>query len=207
VLREIAACSRQGESVERVEQLADRLLKLSHDQAIMLTGTDQPIPSGVVRRADGALLDDGRVDRLFTTRELLAAEHTVLTSMHTRANDNAAVVPERRVHDLIASHRVQLTDDQQSMVESLTTSGAGMEVVVGIAGAGKTHQPRRRAPGLAGRADRSTRLRARRRRSTQPRNRDRHPLTHDRDALRLGRPKVRTPRARKGVSSGRGADR
>ena len=128
----------EGATVERVEYLADRLLDLAHDQTIMLTHADQPTPAGVVRRADGAAITDGRVDRLMTTRELLAAEYAVLDSMRARAGDGVAVVPERAVGDLIAGRDVALAPDQQRMVESLTTSGAGMQAVVGLAGSGKT---------------------------------------------------------------------
>jgi conjugative relaxase-like TrwC/TraI family protein len=138
VLRAVADALPEGATVAHIEYLTDRLLDLSHEQTVMLTRPDQPLPRGVVRRADGTTIADGRVDLPFTTRELLAAECAVLDSMRDRADDRIAIVPQASVRDLIAGHEVPLAPEQRQMVESLTTSGAGMQAVVGLAGSGKT---------------------------------------------------------------------
>lgn len=76
-------------------------------------------------------------DRLFTTRELLAKEGQVVEDARARAEAGVAVVEGEVVAGVLAE-RPTISDEQREVVERLTTSGAGVEVVVGRAGTGKT---------------------------------------------------------------------
>ena len=76
-------------------------------------------------------------DRLFTTRELLAKEQSVVEDARARARAGVGVAAEEVVAGVLGA-RPTISDEQRAMVERLTTSGAGVEVVVGRAGTGKT---------------------------------------------------------------------
>lgn len=76
-------------------------------------------------------------DRIFTTRELLAKEGQVVADARARAEAGVAVVEEEVVTAVLEA-RPTISDEQRRMVERLTTSGSGVEVVVGRAGTGKT---------------------------------------------------------------------
>jgi ATP-dependent exoDNAse (exonuclease V) alpha subunit len=68
---------------------------------------------------------------------LLAAEHELLTRATGHRNASAALIPEHIVDQVLADHP-QLDTDQAAMVRSLATDGAGVSVVVGKAGTGKS---------------------------------------------------------------------
>lgn len=139
VIQAVAQAAPRGATVEQIEQHADRVIDHAADR-IALLGPKDPIPRGSSLRADGAKLVDGRADRAFTTRELLAKEQAIITAMRDRAHDNCARVPTEQVRHVLNArpeHR-KLAPDQRGMVETLTTSGAGIQVVVGLGGAGKT---------------------------------------------------------------------
>lgn len=74
--------------------------------------------------------------RRYSTADLLATEECALRTAISRAEERVAVVApevvEAAIQDAVLSH------DQDSAVRRLLTSGAGVEVIVGPAGAGKT---------------------------------------------------------------------
>jgi ATP-dependent exoDNAse (exonuclease V) alpha subunit len=83
------------------------------------------------------LITDAPVEvRRYSTADLLVTEATALRSAVERSDDRAAVVPEETVHVALAG--AALSADQDAAVRRMLTSGAGVEVVVGPAGAGKT---------------------------------------------------------------------
>ncbi len=87
---------------------------------------------------------DGRVtavvrtvaERRYSTAELLLAEHELLQRGRDRAGAGVAQVPARVVDRVVAGRG--LDADQEAMVRAVTGSGAGVDVVVGKAGTGKT---------------------------------------------------------------------
>ncbi len=107
---------------------------------VVLLERDEPVPLLAAARADGTRHDDHRTDHAYTTRELLDAEHRVVESMHERAHADAARLSASRVATMLDTRpeSQRLAPEQRQMVERLTTSGAGVEVVVGLGGAGKT---------------------------------------------------------------------
>jgi conjugative relaxase-like TrwC/TraI family protein len=74
--------------------------------------------------------------RRYSTADLLATEAAALRSAAGRADEHAGVVPDEVVSACITG--AGLSADQGAAVRRMLTSGAGVEVVVGPAGAGKT---------------------------------------------------------------------
>lgn len=130
----------QGASVAQLERLADAILDHAHRDIVQLRSAATPAPDRDAKRADERALTDQRDTTTYTTRELLDAELTIIDVAHQRAHDHAAVVKQRDVERVLSqrSEQRRLSDEQHRMVTQLTTSGAGVEVVVGLAGAGKT---------------------------------------------------------------------
>jgi len=72
----------------------------------------------------------------YTTRDLLAQEESLLRSAEERLDAGVGVVDGAVVDAVVAGRG--LSAEQEAMVRSLTSSGAGVELVVGRAGTGKT---------------------------------------------------------------------
>ncbi|MCB0878816.1 MAG: relaxase domain-containing protein [Thermoleophilia bacterium] len=132
-----------GATVNQLERLADAFIDRAIDEGriVQLNSDDAKSPEGDALRGDGTVLRDGRADTPFTTTELLAAELSIIRSAYERASEQVATVERRDLDRVLAGRdeRRRLSAEQQRMVEQLTTSGAGMEFVVGLAGAGKTY--------------------------------------------------------------------
>jgi conjugative relaxase-like TrwC/TraI family protein len=129
-----------GGDVDQVLELADAVLadgsvtvQLDHAQAdVQRLAADQAI-----RRADGvmvaAVVDEAR----YSTPELLALEQRALASAVQRHDAGVAVAANPALEAALA-RRPSISGEQADMVSRLVTSGAGVEAVVGKAGAGKT---------------------------------------------------------------------
>ncbi len=76
-------------------------------------------------------------DRRYSTAELIATEHRVITQAETRAAERRPPVA-RAALDAALADRPSLSEEQKAMVEQLTQSAAGVQIVVGRAGSGKT---------------------------------------------------------------------
>ena len=72
----------------------------------------------------------------YSTEHLLSLEASIIAGARTRADAGVARVPAEVVTAVAAGRG--LSDEQAHMVTRLTTSGAGVETVVGRAGSGKT---------------------------------------------------------------------
>ncbi|MBY5161483.1 MobF family relaxase [Salsipaludibacter albus] len=131
-----------GSPIGRVERLADVLLD---DEAGGVVALDQPDGTvqllssrDVIRRPDGtavaALPDDTR----YSTPDLLALEQRLVHQSTTRISAGVAIVDDATV-DRVLADRPSIAGEQAAMVRRLTGSGAGIEVVIGKAGAGKTY--------------------------------------------------------------------
>jgi conjugative relaxase-like TrwC/TraI family protein len=75
-------------------------------------------------------------ERSYSTVDMLAAEQRALELVAHSRPAGVAVVPSQTV-DLVLAHDA-LSDEQRELVRRLLTSGAGVDVVVGPAGTGKT---------------------------------------------------------------------
>jgi conjugative relaxase-like TrwC/TraI family protein len=96
---------------------------------------DEFLASG---RAVPVTVDRGLEERRYSTPELLALERGLVDQAERRATEGAAVVAGEHVRAALAA-RDGLDDDQAVMVLQVTQDGAGISLVVGYAGAGKTY--------------------------------------------------------------------
>ena len=143
-----------------VRLLAGRLLAASgltrrrstFDRRDLLKGVCEALPAGaavdtaelrrlatdLVRHAQVVPLipDAPAAARRYSTRELLATEQAALHAAAGRREDGLAVVDPATIDRALTGSR--LSAEQEAMVRALTGSGAGVEVVVGPAGSGKT---------------------------------------------------------------------
>jgi conjugative relaxase-like TrwC/TraI family protein len=76
-------------------------------------------------------------ERRWSTPELLAVEQQLVASAVSRAREQTAVVSHQAVRAALAAHATA-GEDQQAMVRDVCQGGAGVTVVVGRAGTGKT---------------------------------------------------------------------
>jgi Ti-type conjugative transfer relaxase TraA len=117
VMRSVAASLPDGAPVAEVSAVADRLLTSPAIVALPTVGR-----GGELRH---------------TTLELLGIETTLLSDATARRNSGVAVVDQPNVEGALENFSF-LSDEQLAMVRRLTTSGAGVEIVIGKAGTGKT---------------------------------------------------------------------
>ena len=146
-----------------VDELADQLLEpdgLTHKRATfdrkdLLRGVCEHLPVGTpvslatLRALATRVIRDDRVvpllgdapvkARRYSTRELLTLEQDSVQLAADRLTDQAATLTPAAVATAVAeAERVGLSQEQTITLQRLLTSGAGVEVVVGAAGSGKT---------------------------------------------------------------------
>jgi conjugative relaxase-like TrwC/TraI family protein len=88
-------------------------------------------------RAVSVVADRTLEERRWSTPELLAVEQRLVQRVTCRTDEQAAVASHQAVRDALATHPTAGAD-QQAMVRDLCQGGAGVAVVVGRAGTGKT---------------------------------------------------------------------
>lgn len=109
-----------GSTVLGLEELADDLL--ASDQVVPLTLTEQSAR---------------RQKRPHTTLEMLATESAVVEGAARRQSAGAGIADPAALTAALTA-RPTLRPEQREAVERLTTSGHGVEVLIGRAGSGKT---------------------------------------------------------------------
>jgi len=132
LIRAVTNSARDGARVEDVLAVVDEVM--AHPEYVRLD-PDKIAPS-VMERRDGTRVQVQRPDPL-TTRTQLAKERLIETSTRQRLNDNAGIARSHHVEDAVRS-RTSLGADQAHLVRELTTSGRGVEIVIGAPGSGKT---------------------------------------------------------------------
>jgi conjugative relaxase-like TrwC/TraI family protein len=116
VLQELAAAHVDGAPVAAVRAQADEL----------------------IGRGEVVALKVGRSgEQLYSTVELLGVEEELVARARRQAGAGMHPVPEAALRRALAA-RPTLSDEQRHMVSTLVTSGAGVQIVIGRAGAGKT---------------------------------------------------------------------
>jgi conjugative relaxase-like TrwC/TraI family protein len=91
----------------------------------------------LAERAVSVVADRALEERRWSTPDLLGIEQRLVTAATGRTGEHAAVASHQAVRDGLAAHRT-CGQDQQAMVRDLCQGGAGVAVVVGRAGTGKT---------------------------------------------------------------------
>ena len=132
-----AICDRlpAGADIDQVIALAKAFV--ASDHVVSIGVPDRLWISDVLRRLDGTVVP-AHLDLLrWTTPEMLATENRLIEGALSRAEDRVGIAGSDHVVAAIAA-RPTLSDEQTAMVEKLTGSGAGVDVVVGVAGSGKT---------------------------------------------------------------------
>jgi len=138
VLQQLAGQLPDGAPVDYVEQVTDAILKQETDLLVALGPTRGHLTSvDVIRRTDGRVVPVDPGERRYTTKGLLLTEQRAINRSLTRHDDRVGIA-RPRVLERALGHRT-LSDEQAVMVRRLTGSGAGVEVVVGKAGTGKTY--------------------------------------------------------------------
>ncbi len=136
-VRAIAEALPQGATVEQVEHLTDHILNTQLDSgAVVRLGGTRGHLTAVIRRGDGVTVDAEGGAARFTTAELMAIEGQAIGAATTATSQT--VVPELAIRRALAASP-SLSHEQATMVRRLAASGAGVEVVVGKAGTGKTY--------------------------------------------------------------------
>jgi AAA domain/TrwC relaxase len=88
-------------------------------------------------RAVSVVADRAVEERRWSTTELLGVEQRLVAAATSRAGEHTAVVSHEAVRAALAAHP-SAGPDQQAMVRDVCQGGAGVAVVVGRAGTGKT---------------------------------------------------------------------
>lgn len=125
-----------GADPAEIESLADRFLAAPAGRSVRLLPSQVGEAGGWLRRSDGRVIRGGDEPR-YSTPELLALERHALDGAAARRDEAVAVVDEAAVAAAL-ERRPSLSAEQQGMVHALTRRGAGVDVVVGKAGSGKT---------------------------------------------------------------------
>jgi conjugative relaxase-like TrwC/TraI family protein len=92
----------------------------------------------LAERAISVMADQTVAERRWTTPELLGVEQRLLAAAVGRAAEQVGVCSPMVVRDALAAHPT-VGVDQEAMVRDLCQGGAGVQVVVGRAGTGKTY--------------------------------------------------------------------
>jgi conjugative relaxase-like TrwC/TraI family protein len=88
-------------------------------------------------RAVAVVAERALEERRWSTPELLALEQRLVAAAAGRAGEHTAVVSHEAVRAALAAHP-SAGEDQQAMVDDVCQGGAGVALVVGRAGTGKT---------------------------------------------------------------------
>jgi conjugative relaxase-like TrwC/TraI family protein len=114
-------------------------------QALAAGYPDGAHPTHLQAAADGllahpdviALAAEPRTGRRYSTRQLLEVEERLVTQAVARRSEGVGRIPAAAL-DAALAERPTLSAEQVAMVTRLVNSGAGIDVVIGRAGTGKT---------------------------------------------------------------------
>ena len=136
VVRAFSAAGGAGATLAEIDRFTNWFL--TSPDVVPLTE-----PGGGMRREDMIRLRDGRVvsaiaaSPRYSTAELLAVEQRVLETAHSVRTTGAGLAGTETVRSALEA-RTTIGADQAEMVRRLLGSGAGIDVVVGPPGTGKT---------------------------------------------------------------------
>src|SRR3546814_551061 len=131
VIKAICNALPAGGRVEQVLDLVDGFLRSEHVLAVRVDDR-----AAVIHRTDGAVIAAGTDECRWTTPEMLETETRLLTSALQRRASGTGVATSTGIDAAITSR--SLAREQERMVRMICSSGDGVEIVEGVAGAGKT---------------------------------------------------------------------
>lgn len=132
VIKAICNALPAGAPVERILDLGEGFLTSRH---VIALHPDQT--AAVIRRGDGTVIPTGAEDATWTTPEMLELEWQMVDAALDRKASGAGVAAPTAVEAAVAART--LTGEQEQMVRSVCSTGDGIEIVEGVAGAGKTY--------------------------------------------------------------------
>ena len=124
-----------GADVADVEAMADSFL--TSELVVPLSAREGGVTEAASNRVAEGRISSSIAEPVYSTAEMLSVERDVIERALQRRLTGAGLAEPFALEDAIA-RRPTLFDDQRAMVARLATSGLGVEVVVGKAGAGKT---------------------------------------------------------------------
>jgi AAA domain/TrwC relaxase len=122
------------EIVALVQELTDRALASA--EVVQTSGQAFAEVPAELRRADGTSVYDSPQAHRFATRQHVVAEEALRRAAVDRGR---LAVAGAEVDAWLEGHAGMLGDDQAAAVRGIACSGAGLTVLVGPAGAGKSH--------------------------------------------------------------------
>lgn len=131
VIKAVCNALPHGGLVEEVLGLVEGFLGSEHVLAL------EPADGAVIRRGDGTAVAAHTDTARWTTPDMLATERRILDAAQARRDTGAGTARAATVESAIAGAG-SLSAEQEAMVRRVCTSGDGIEVVEGVAGAGKT---------------------------------------------------------------------
>ncbi|MGH9114336.1 MAG: MobF family relaxase, partial [Acidimicrobiales bacterium] len=114
-----------------------RAVAAAHPDGIRVSGARAGTDRLLARPEVVALGSDGPAGPRYSTAELVGVEARLVDRARRQTDAHLGIAGHDAVRAALAE-RPSLTGEQRQMVASLTASGAGVEVVVGRAGSGKT---------------------------------------------------------------------
>lgn len=132
VIKAVCNALPSGGRVEQVLDLADGFLRSEHVVAVRVDDR-----AAVIHRHDGAVIAARTDEYRWTTPEMLDTETRLLASALDRRTTGVGIADDGAIEAAVGA-RPSLAGEQEEMVRAICSSGDGVEIVVGVAGAGKT---------------------------------------------------------------------
>jgi conjugative relaxase-like TrwC/TraI family protein len=132
VIKAICNALPSGGRVDQVLDLVDGFLRSEHVVAVRVDDR-----AAVIHRLDGAVVAARTDEFRWTTPEMLETETRLLASALERRASRTGLAMDVAIEAAVAS-RPSLAEEQARMVRAICSSGDGVEIVEGVAGAGKT---------------------------------------------------------------------
>ncbi len=144
VLRAVARAAPSGADITTIEAIADRFLASA--LVVEIDPTDKLTSGDVIRTRSGRIIAADANHRRWTTRGLLAVEHTAVQRATGSQRSRRGMVNGRTVDAVITHYQSDvekpLGDDQADMVRACCRSGDGVTLIIGPPGSGKTYAAR-----------------------------------------------------------------
>ncbi|MGQ0618101.1 MAG: MobF family relaxase [Acidimicrobiia bacterium] len=132
VIKAICNALPAGAPVEHVLDLAEEFLTSRH-----VLGVATNRGAATIRRTDGTVVAAHTDDTRYTTPDMLEVEARLVdTALRVRGAGRGVAHPE--AVDVAVAGR-ELSEEQDQMVRAICSSGDGVDLVEGVAGAGKTY--------------------------------------------------------------------
>ncbi len=132
VIKAICNALPSGGRVDQVLDLVNGFLESGHVVAVRVDDH-----AAVIYRQDGVVIGARTDEYRWTTPEMLDTERRLLASALARRTTGVGIADPGAIEVAVAS-RGSLTGEQAEMVRAICSSGDGVEIVEGVAGAGKT---------------------------------------------------------------------